>query len=155
MLKDFIGKQNAFNRSVEEKLGKIDILASKVDSLAHDIELLKLKVLPNDVKENNTFATANAIQVRIDENVRMLAELHARWEREDEMARKMKVCTITTSNDVAPNTSNPLTLIGVEKTPTPCVKKPKTAKTFSQKSAKFFWSVGVDSSISFNDFDEG
>jgi hypothetical protein len=26
------------------------------------------------------------IQVRIDENVRMLAELHARWEREDEMA---------------------------------------------------------------------
>jgi hypothetical protein len=37
-----------------------------------------LKVLPNDVKENNTFATSNAIQVRIDENVRMLAELHAR-----------------------------------------------------------------------------
>jgi hypothetical protein len=26
MLKDFIGKQNAFNKSVEEKLGKIDIL---------------------------------------------------------------------------------------------------------------------------------
>jgi hypothetical protein len=71
------------------------------------------------------------------------------------MARKMKVCTITTSNDVAPNTSNPLTLIGVEKTPTSCVKKPKTAKTFSQKSANFFWSVGDDSSISFNDFDEG
>ena len=61
-----------------QKLGKIDILASKVDSLAHDVELLKLKVLPNDVKENNTFATANAIQVRIDENIRMLAELHAR-----------------------------------------------------------------------------
>jgi hypothetical protein len=61
---------------------------------------MKLKVLPNDVKENNTFATTNAIQVRIDENIRMLAELHARWEREDEMARKMKVCTITISNDV-------------------------------------------------------
>jgi hypothetical protein len=103
MLKDFIGKQTAFNRSIEEKLGKIDILASKVDNLAHDVELLKLKVLPNDVKENNTFLTANAIQVRIDENVRMLAELHARWEREDEMARRMKVCTITTSNDVVPN----------------------------------------------------
>jgi hypothetical protein len=91
MLKDFIGKQTAFNKSVEEKLGKINILASKVDSLALDIELLKLKVLPNDVKENNTFATANAIQVKIDENIRMLEELHARWEREDEMARKMKV----------------------------------------------------------------
>jgi hypothetical protein len=56
MLKDFIGKQTAFNKSVEEKLGKIDILASKVDSLAHDVERLKLKVLPNEVKENNTFA---------------------------------------------------------------------------------------------------
>jgi hypothetical protein len=44
-------------------------------------------------------------------------------------------------------------LIGVEKTPAPCVKKPKTAKTFSQKSAEIFQSVGDDSSISFNDFD--
>jgi hypothetical protein len=51
MLKDFIGKQTAFIKSVEEKLGKIDILASKVDSLALDVELLKLKVLPNDVKK--------------------------------------------------------------------------------------------------------
>jgi hypothetical protein len=153
MLKDIIGKQTAFNKYVEEKLGKIDILASKVDSLAIDVELLKLKVLPNDVKESNTFATTNAIQVRIDENVRMLAELHARWGREDEMGRKMKVCTITTSNDVVPNASNPLTLIGVEKTPTPCAKKPKTAKTFSKKSAEIFRSMGDDSSIYFNDFD--
>jgi hypothetical protein len=138
MLKDFIGKQTAFNKSVEENLDKIDILASKVDSLALDVELLKLKVLPNDVKENNTFAATNAIQVRIDENVRMLAELHARWEREDKIAKKMKVCTITTSNNVVPNTSNPLTLIGIDKTPTPCAKKPKTAKTLSQKSAEIF-----------------
>jgi L-alanine-DL-glutamate epimerase-like enolase superfamily enzyme len=85
MLKDFISKQTAFNKSVEEKLGKIDVLASKVDSLALDVELLKLKVLPHDVKESKTL---NAIQVRIDDNVRMLAELHARWKREDEMARK-------------------------------------------------------------------
>jgi L-alanine-DL-glutamate epimerase-like enolase superfamily enzyme len=98
MLKDFIGKQNAFNKSVEEKLGKVDILASKVDSLARDVEFLKLKVLPHDVKESKT---VNTIQVRIDNNVRMLAELHARWEREDEIARNMnKVCTITTTSDV-------------------------------------------------------
>jgi hypothetical protein len=32
MLKDFMVKQTAFNRTVEKKLGKIDILASKVDS---------------------------------------------------------------------------------------------------------------------------
>jgi hypothetical protein len=83
----------------------------------------------------------------------MLAELHARWEREDEMARNMKVCTITTSSNVVSNVRNPLTLIGVEKTPTPCAKKPKTAKTFSTKSAEFFRSMGDDSSTSFNDFD--
>jgi hypothetical protein len=100
MLKDFISKQTTFNKSVEEKLGKIDVLASKVDSLALDVELLKLNVMPHDVKERKTL---NAIQVRIHDNVRMLAELHARWEREDEIARKnnmTKVCTITTTSDV-------------------------------------------------------
>jgi hypothetical protein len=50
MLKDFISKQIAFNKSVKEKLSKIDVLASKVDNLALDVELLKLKVLPHDVK---------------------------------------------------------------------------------------------------------
>jgi hypothetical protein len=150
MLKDFISKQIAFNKSVEEKLGKIDVLASKVDSLALDVELLKLKVLPHDVKESKTL---NAIQVRIDNNVRMLAELHARWEREGEMARNMKACTITTTSDVVSNASNPLTLIGVEKIPTPCVKKTKTAETFSNKSAEIFRSMGDNSSTTFNDFD--
>jgi hypothetical protein len=69
------------------------------------------------------------------------------------MARNMKVCTITTYSNVVSNAINPLTLIGVEKTPTPCPKKPKTAKTFSIKSAEIFWSMGDDSSTSFNDFD--
>ena len=52
--------------------------------------------------------TLNAIQVRIDDNVRMLAELHARWEREDEIARKnniVKVCT--DSGGVSPLRSSP------------------------------------------------
>ena len=35
-----------------------------------------------DANDNKKFATANAIQVKIDNNIRMLAELHARWERE-------------------------------------------------------------------------
>jgi hypothetical protein len=150
MLKDFISKQTPFNKSVEEKLGKIDVLASKVDSLALDVELLKLKVLPHDVKDSKTL---NAIQVRIDDNVRMLAELHARWEREDEMARNMKVCTITTTSDVFSNASNPLTLIGVEKIPTLCAKLPKTAETFSNKSDEIFRSMGDNSSTTFYDFD--
>ena len=98
MLKDFISKQTAFNKSVEEKFEKIDVLASKVDSLALDVKFLKLKVAP-PIKESKTL---NAIQVRIDDNIRMLAELHARSEREDEIARnnKMnKVCTITTTSN--------------------------------------------------------
>jgi hypothetical protein len=102
------------------------------------------------VKESNTL---NAIQVKIDNNVRMLAELHAMWEREDEMARNMKVYTITTTSDVVSNASNPLTLIGVEKIPTPSVKKPKNAETFSNKSAEIFRSMGDNSSTTFNDFD--
>jgi hypothetical protein len=44
-------------------------------------------------------------------------------------------------------------LIGVEKSPTPYAKNPKTTKTFSTKSAEIFQSVGDDSSTSFNDFD--
>jgi hypothetical protein len=64
----------------------------------------------------------------------MLAELHARWEREDEMARNMKVCTITTTSDVVSNAINPLTLIGVEKTPTPSAKKAQNCTNFFYKS---------------------
>ena len=48
--------RTAFNKTVEEKLGKIDVLASKVESLALDVDLLKLKVMPNNDKESKTFA---------------------------------------------------------------------------------------------------
>jgi hypothetical protein len=65
MLRELISTQTAFNKSVEEKLGKIDVLTSKVDSLAADVDLLKLKVMPNKDKDIKSFATANAIQVRI------------------------------------------------------------------------------------------
>jgi hypothetical protein len=135
-------------------LGKIDVLASKFDSLALDVELMKLKDLPHDMKESKTL---NAIQVRIDDNVRMLAELHARWEREDEMIRNMKVCTITTTNDIVSNASKPPSfngrVIGVEKIPTPCAKLPKTIETFANKSAEIFRIMGDNSSTTFNDFD--
>jgi hypothetical protein len=89
----------------------------------------------------------------------MLAELHARWEREDEIARNMTtVCTITTTSDVVSNASKHPTfngrIIGVEKIPTPCAKLPKTAETFSNKSAEIFRSMGNNGSTTFdsNDF---
>src|ERR1041385_5700976 len=46
MLKDFITTQKAFNNSVEEKLEKIDNLSSKVDNLAHGVEMLKIRTSP-------------------------------------------------------------------------------------------------------------
>jgi Retrotransposon gag protein len=55
MLKEFISTQKAFNKTVEEKFEKIDVLSSKVDSLAHDVEILKLKVMPNEVKDIKSF----------------------------------------------------------------------------------------------------
>ena len=100
MLKDFISTQTPFNKTVEEKLGKIDTLAAKVDSLAHDVEMLKIKAIPSDIRESKTL---NAIQVKIDNNIRMLAELHERWEREEreaEIAEQnsvVRVCTIFTN----------------------------------------------------------
>jgi hypothetical protein len=107
----------------------------------------------------DSFATTNAIQVRIDDNIRMLAELHARWEREDEIARKnnmTKVCTITTTSDVeVSNASKPPTMIGVGKVSTPFAKLSKTTETFSNKSAKKIRSMGDNGPTTFdsNDFD--
>jgi hypothetical protein len=73
------------------------------------------------------------------------------------MARNMKVCTITTTRDVVSNASKPPCFngraIGVEKILTPCAKLPKTTKTFSNKSAEIFRSMGDNSSTTFNDFD--
>src|SRR4051812_5729983 len=68
----------------------------------------------------NTFATAHAIQVTIDENVRLLAQLHAKWEREAENDRNNSVCTITTKPQVVP-------------IPTPTMPKPIEPTTSDAK----------------------
>lgn len=152
MLKEFINTQTAFNKSVEEKFGKIDVLASKVDSLALDVDLLKLKVMPNEVKDTKSFATTNAIQVKIDNNIRMLAELHARWEREEKLAKEnniAKVWTITTTSNVnASHVAKPPTINGkiigvgnVSTSTTKPAKLPEIAETVCDKSAEIFRSV--------------
>ena len=140
MLKDFISTHTSFNKSIEEKLGKIDVLASKVDSLALDVDLLKMKVMPNDVKENKTFATANVIQVKIDNNIRILAELHARQEREDKIAEENSIARVytitTTSNSDVSHVSKPPTINGkiigagnVSTTAAKCLKLPENTET--------------------------
>ncbi|KAK1611433.1 hypothetical protein QYE76_035106 [Lolium multiflorum] len=162
MLKEFISTQTAFNKSVEEKLGKIDILASKVDSLAADVDLLKSKVLPNDI-DNKITTTANAIQVRINENIRLMAELRARWDREEneKLAKEKnvaKVWTITTTSNAnathvaAPPTNNNKR-IGVSNVSTSNAKREKlpetakTAETACDKTAEIFSNIGDDDPI--------
>ena len=46
MLKEFITSQKAFNKNVEEKLEKLDSLSLKVDNIAHDVEMLKIRTSP-------------------------------------------------------------------------------------------------------------
>ena len=50
----------------------------------------------------STFAATHAIQVTIDENVRLLGQLHAKWEREAEIDRNNSVCTITRLDTTKP-----------------------------------------------------
>ena len=122
--------------------------------------------MPHDVKESKTL---NAIQVKIDNNIRMLAELHARWEREEkeaEIAEKNRVAsvwTIFTNENVktlstselptGPNhTSNKKIKIG--EGPTSVEKGSKSlndTKVTPEKSAENFRVVRNDTPISFDD----
>ncbi|KAK1681478.1 hypothetical protein QYE76_042326 [Lolium multiflorum] len=163
MLKEFISTQTAFNKSVEEKLDKIDILASKVDRLASDVDLLKLKVMPNKDIDNKIVTTENAIQVRINENIRLLAELHARWEREEneKLAKENNVAKVwsitTTSNFDTSHVATPPTIngkiIGVGNVSTPSTKRTKlpetakTAETACDKTAEIFSNIGDNDPI--------
>ncbi|KAK1642228.1 hypothetical protein QYE76_060033 [Lolium multiflorum] len=163
MLKEFISTQTAFNKSVEEKLGKIDMLASKVDSLAADVDLLKSKVMPNENHHNKIVTTANSIQVRINENIRLMAELRARWDREEneKLAKEKnvaKVWTITTTSNAnsthvaAPptNTNKRIDVSNVSTSNAKREKLPETAKTAEtacDKAAEIFSNIGDDDPI--------
>ncbi|KAK1619732.1 hypothetical protein QYE76_025249, partial [Lolium multiflorum] len=170
MLKEFISTQTAFNKSVEEKLDKIDTIASRVDRLASDVNLLKLKVMPNNDIDNKITTTANAIQVRINENIRLMAELRARWDREEneKLAKEnnvAKVWTITTTSNAnsshvaAPPTING-NIIGVGNVSTPSAKRtklPEIAKTETacDKTAEIFSNLGNNDpiAVAHNDLD--
>src|ERR1044071_2609273 len=64
MLKDFITSQKSFNKNVEKKLGKLDSLSLKVDNIAHDVEMLKIRTSPLEEKKTTH---VNAIQLQINE----------------------------------------------------------------------------------------
>ena len=76
----------------------------KVDSLAHDVEILKIMTTPLEAKKSEPI---NAIQVQINDNIRMLAQICARREREEaKIAEKsvkrepVKICTIQPFEEV-------------------------------------------------------
>ena len=87
MLKDFITSQKAFNKNVEEKLEKLYNLVLKVDNIAHDVEMLKIRTL---CLEEAKVKHVNAIQIQLDENIRMLAQPKSRWAREEEEKKRFK-----------------------------------------------------------------
>src|SRR3954466_29061 len=87
MLKYFITTQKAFNKSVKEKLNKLDSLSLKVDNIAHDVEMLKIRTSPLEEKKTTPM---NAIQVQINENIRMLAKHKDRWAREKQEEERVK-----------------------------------------------------------------
>ena len=89
------------------KLEKLDSLVSKVDVLAHDVEILKIRTTPNQDKHTESL---NSISLQINENERMMALLKARWAREAEEARiaemimkTVKVYTIQTTKEDPPS----------------------------------------------------
>src|SRR3954468_24557103 len=96
MLKDFITTQKGFNKSVEEKLDKLDTLSSKVDKLSHEVQLLKIRTSP---LEERKVTPMNAIQLQINENTRMLGKLKERWAREKEEEDRIK--SLSTHHTVA------------------------------------------------------
>src|SRR3954469_1381406 len=63
LLKDFVTSQKAFNKSVEEKLEKLDSLSSKVDNIAHDVDIFKIRT---SLLEERKTTPMNAIQVQIN-----------------------------------------------------------------------------------------
>ena len=48
-------------------------------NIAHDVNMLKIRTSPQEEKKTTPL---NAIQVQINENIRMLAKLKDRWARE-------------------------------------------------------------------------
>ena len=51
MLREFISLQKDLNKTIDERLAKLDNLVLKVDSLAHDVEILKIRTTPLEAKK--------------------------------------------------------------------------------------------------------
>src|SRR4051812_23387609 len=162
MLKDFITTQKSFNKSVEEKLEKLDTLSSKVDNLSHEVELLKIRTSP---LEERKVTPMNTIQLQINENIRMMDKLKERWAREKEEEDRIKslpthhtVATIHVVEDIqtvsTQCTRSPIGPInGDDMTSTVEEEIPMTIEATKQVSLKDTTTTLIDSSDLY--FDNG
>src|SRR3954469_1906118 len=122
MLIDFNSNQTTFNKIVEEKLLNVE---KNISSLSEAQSSLINKMAAKPETLESTFAITHAIQVTIDENVRLLDQLHAKWEKEAGIDRNNIVCTITTKPQVVP-------------IPPPIMPKPIEPTT---SDAKFYFDI--------------
>ena len=68
----------------------------KVDNIAHDVEMLKIRTSPLEERKTTPM---NSIQVQINENIRMFAKLKDTWAREKEEEDRIK--SLPTDHTVA------------------------------------------------------
>src|SRR3954466_12068541 len=83
----YVWDVSSCNKNVEEKLDKLDSLSLKVDNISHDVEMLTIRTSPLEERKTTPM---NAIQVQINENIRMLPKLKDRWAREKEEEDRIK-----------------------------------------------------------------
>src|SRR4051812_25859928 len=121
MLKDFISKQTSFNKTVVEKLLTVE---KNISSLSEAQSSLINKMAAKPKTMESTFVATHSIQVTIDENLRLLAQLHAKWEREAEIDRNNSVCTITRMDTTKPQEVH---------IPPPTMPKPNESTTSDAK----------------------
>jgi hypothetical protein len=77
LLKTISHQLENLNRAIPELQAKVSKAETDISSLSD----VQSSLINRMSAKPDPFAATNAIQVRIDENVRMLAELHARCER--------------------------------------------------------------------------
>ena len=85
MLRNISHQMENLNREISGLQGKMTNAETCISSMfaAKSSLINKMAAKPENI-DDNPFATANVIQIQIDENVRLMAQLRARWERERE-----------------------------------------------------------------------
>ena len=77
MLRNINHQLEHLNSGITDLQSKISSAETSISSLSNAQTSLINKMAAKPITIENPFASANAIQVRIDDNIRMLAELHA------------------------------------------------------------------------------